>query len=174
MAFMELMVRLIGIAMITWRRTLTIRSAAMLSVNGNQLGMSVFGIGYGDGRMTLLDHYPKAYGAWAGNPAGSTPNHDNCCFEVSRAHGRWTSFGQCTRKRGFGPDGAFCKTHDPEAVKARQEASHVAWRDKHNKERYSWNGRSFYNVLKQIADGHNDARGLAQDTIKAFHDGEYK
>jgi hypothetical protein len=49
-----------------------------------------------------------------------------------------------------------------------------AYNTKWNKERYGYHGRTFYNALKQIADGHSDARGLAQEIIAKFHEGERK
>lgn len=116
--------------------------------------------------------YPKSYGAWAGNTRGNAPDFNRCCESVSDA--RIFHHYQCSRKRGHGPDQAYCKTHDPEAVAAREKKSHDEYVIKHNKERYRWNGPAFYAALKQIAEGHNDARGLAQEVLKTFHDGESK
>lgn len=59
--------------------------------------------------------YPKSYGDWAGNPNGIPPDFKRCCEEV-RIPGRWASYAQCQRSRGHGPDKAYCKQHDPEAV----------------------------------------------------------
>lgn len=41
-----------------------------------------------------------------------------CIQGVHQQHS-WGVF-QCKRKRGRGPDGLYCKQHDPEARKARQ------------------------------------------------------
>lgn len=116
--------------------------------------------------------YPEAYGQWAGNPNGQAPDYSRCCHEVGRAMGRWTSFGQCSNKRGFGPDQAYCKIHDPEAIRKRQEKSDLAYKTKYNKERYRFHGYVFFDALRKIADGHNDARGLAQEVIAEFKRGE--
>lgn len=78
---------------------------------------------------------------------------------------------QCSRKRGFGPDGAYCRQHDPDAVKKRQSEAQEKWDKQMRARRYEWHGKRFYDALKVIADGHNDARGHAQDIIKAFDEG---
>lgn len=118
--------------------------------------------------------YKTKYGGWGGNPEGHKPDFARCCEEVGRNIGRWTSFGQCTRKRGYGPDKAYCKQHDPEAVRARRKALDAKYNEQHNKDRYRRYGPTFYNALKKIADGHNDARGLAKETLDEFHRGERK
>lgn len=118
--------------------------------------------------------YPATYGKWAGRPQGAKPDYTRCCEEVTRYVGNWPQYGQCTRKRGHGPDQAYCKTHDPVAVAERHEAATKAYNEKYNKARYGYHGRHFYEILKQIAEGHNDARGLAQETIDKFHEGESK
>jgi hypothetical protein len=81
---------------------------------------------------------------------------------------RWARASQCQRKRGFGPDLAYCKQHDPVAVEARNKAASAKYNEQYNRERYSWNGRRFFDALQKIADGHNDARGFAQEVITEF------
>lgn len=115
--------------------------------------------------------YQSRYGAWAGRPNGAAPDFSLCCEEVWPSQ-RGEMHHQCRKKRGHGPGEAYCKTHNPEAVKARKEAANEEYRVKTNKMRYSWNGRVFFNALQQIADGHNDARGLAQEVIAEFKKGE--
>jgi hypothetical protein len=115
----------------------------------------------------LSKHYKEKYGAWAGFPKGHPPKFDRCCEEV-REQGRWPKYFQCSRPNGYGPDGAYCKQHDPEAVAKRRAAadarSKAAWR-KRMLEAY---GSTFYDALVKIAEGHNDARGLAQETLAKF------
>jgi len=52
---------------------------------------------------------PRIYGQWAGNPKG-TPEDPALCVE-----GVWNlyapGFPQCSRKRGHGPGGLYCKQH---------------------------------------------------------------
>ena len=115
--------------------------------------------------------YKNKYGAWAGNPEGHAPDLARCCEEVW-SNERWPRATQCSRKRGHGPDGAYCKQHDPEAVKARQAASDAKYNAEFNKRRYELHGRKFFDVLKVIADGHNDPRTLARETIDEFMKGE--
>ncbi len=113
--------------------------------------------------------YKERYGAWAGNPQGRAPDFTRCCEEVSDSM-NWNTY-QCSRKRGYGPDKAYCKQHDPEAVKARRAASDAKYNAEFNKRRYEWHGRKFFDVLKQIVDGHNDPRTLARETIDEFMKG---
>ncbi|MFA5897664.1 MAG: hypothetical protein WC829_00995 [Hyphomicrobium sp.] len=56
-------------------------------------------------------------------------------------------------------------------MKARKEASEAKWKNKWNSERYQWHGRMFFDALLKIANGHNDARGLAQEVIAEFEKG---
>lgn len=119
--------------------------------------------------MSDTEHYQKSYGM---NMGKHGPDFERCCVEVGRDMGRWTQFGQCSKKRGFGPDKAFCKIHDPDVVKARREKAEAAYNVKRNQERYSWYGRHFFDALKEIADGHNDARGHAQAVIDEFMKGQ--
>lgn len=49
----------------------------------------------------------RRYGEWAGNPRGFPENLALCVHEVfSGWYGR-----QCTRRRGHGLDGLYCKQH---------------------------------------------------------------
>lgn len=117
--------------------------------------------------------YKRAYGAWAGDPRGRVPDYSLCCEEVA-SRDRWAHFYQCSKKRGHGPDGAYCKQHDPAAAKARREEADTRRRDKWNAARYEWHGRIFFDALLKIAEGHNDARGLAQEIIDKFKAGEMR
>lgn len=117
--------------------------------------------------------YKEKYGVWAGLPNGHKPDFAACCEEVSDSSTRWPLYHQCSKKRGYGPDGAYCKQHDPDVVKAREAANAARATAKWNKQRYEWNGRRFYDALLKIAEGHNDARGLAQEIIDDFKKGEY-
>lgn len=102
------------------------------------------------------------------------PDYKLCCEQVISYETNWPRLHQCQRKRGFGPEQAYCKQHDPEAVKARQAANDKRANESWNKRRYEFSGKRFFDVLQQIADGHNDARGLAQETIAKFKEGEAK
>lgn len=115
--------------------------------------------------------YREAYGMWGGNPKGTAPKLDKCCESVCGS-GRGDMPHQCNRARGHGPNQAYCKQHDPDAVKARRDASMAEYISNINKERYKWNGPAFYEALKAIAEGHNDASGYAQEIIDTFHKGE--
>jgi len=65
----------------------------------------------------LTSHHKERYGRY------KTKADPNRC-----AKGVWSSHcagntNQCARKRGHGPEGAFCKQHDPEAAKARAQGA---------------------------------------------------
>jgi len=51
----------------------------------------------------------RRYGQWAGNEAGWPEDSQRCVESV------WPSSGwqdhQCRRKRGYGPNGLYCKQH---------------------------------------------------------------
>jgi len=56
----------------------------------------------------------RKYGVWSGNPGGYTEDPTRCIATV----GDRTMWGpaqahQCSRKRGHGPDGLYCKQHSP-------------------------------------------------------------
>jgi hypothetical protein len=104
--------------------------------------------------------YLTSYGRY-----GTKPDYTRCAESVAGS-GRFPSYSQCTRKCGHGPHGAWCKQHDPEAVKAKREAQTAKWVAEIEASRRS---RQFdadcKDAIHQIAAGHNDPRGLAQSII---------
>lgn len=65
-----------------------------------------------------------------------------------------------------------CRVHSPEAVAAREakaneraEADRAKWQRKFAEDKFNAHARSFYDALKAIADGDNNARQLARDVI---------
>jgi hypothetical protein len=112
--------------------------------------------------------YKKKYGAWAGLPHGRAPDLTRCCVEVNSYIGRSSHFHQCNRKRGYGPEQAYCKQHDPVAVAARDAAAKEKYDKSHQARRIEWAGGRFLHVLRQIANGRNDPRAIAAEAIKDF------
>ena len=112
--------------------------------------------------------YPRSYGAqWRAN----APDYTKCAKSVWAKSG-WGSV-QCTRKNGHGPHGAWCKQHDPVAVKAKDEARYAKWKDEWaEKDRLRDFERGCQEAIRQIAAGHNDPRGLAQSLINKLEGGE--
>ena len=115
--------------------------------------------------------YQERYGAWAGNPAGKPPDRTRCCAVVYSRE-RWSRAYQCERPRGHGPNGDYCKQHDPAAqaardakARAREAEAALKWR----KEVY---GPRFYDALLAIANGHNDPRSLAIEVLSVIDDTE--
>jgi hypothetical protein len=54
----------------------------------------------------------RRYGVWSGNPFGHREVTTDCLVEVP-GKGNWgmTDAHQCTKKRGYGPNGTLCKQH---------------------------------------------------------------
>lgn len=73
----------------------------------------------------------RVYGAWGGNPKGQPEDKTRCIKSVHPPH-RGAIAKQCSNRRGFGPSGEYCRIHDPEAVRARnqtREAKYAAERE---------------------------------------------
>lgn len=52
----------------------------------------------------------RRFGKWAGNPKGHREDVTCCVCSVAVGE-RSQLFRQCSRKRGYGRDGLFCKQH---------------------------------------------------------------
>ncbi len=117
--------------------------------------------------MKLSSFHEKRYGSWAGNPAGKKADPERCCVQVQEP-GRGGLFHQCYKKRGHGPEQAYCSQHNPEKVEARRAEQDRKFKEELRHRSLQWAGPEFYKVLKQIADGHNDPRSLAKKAIKEY------
>lgn len=81
---------------------------------------------------------------------------------------RWGGH-QCCKPGHVQVDGYwFCKIHDPEAAKKRQEESSRRDSEAFRKRMLEFNGPRYFRVLLEIADGHNDPRTLAEEAIKQY------
>lgn len=93
-----------------------------------------------------------------------------CVEYVARRDG-WGGY-QCARKSGQGMDGLYCKQHSPENVieknRIQSEKWKKEWAEDAKKRRLSNASKGFYDALKQIANGHNDARSFAKQIIEDF------
>ena len=65
----------------------------------------------------------RRYGQWAGSPRGFAEDTRHCIAEVYSRH--LTLPGQCSRKRGHGPDGLYCKQHAKKLPPRRSETVDV-------------------------------------------------
>ena len=115
-------------------------------------------------------HYPDRYGAWAGNERGTPPDYNKCCASVYSTDGSFIP-RQCARKAAHGPDGAYCKTHDPAAVKARSNAARAKWDASAQLERPKLYSFEMLDVLRRIAAGHNDPQRIATEIISKIENG---
>ena len=116
----------------------------------------------------LTSHHKSRYGRWAGMPNGVPAKPENCAEEIFRDHHYW----QCPRKRGYGPEGAYCKQHDPESVakkRAEREAKWEAeWAESQRKHARNAFKLRFEKALREIAAGHNDPRLLAAELLSEY------
>ena len=64
--------------------------------------------------MTMHKECERRYNIWGGNPNGYPENILKCVTEVGD---RFHLYRQCSRKRGYGPDGLYCKQHAKLAAK---------------------------------------------------------
>ena len=117
-----------------------------------------------DGQFS--DDFKAQYRAEYGiNMSRRRPDYTRCAHEVGDGFG----WHQCTRKNGHGPHGAWCKTHDPDAVKAKSEARSAKWRAEcDQRDRLNAATAALEPALRQIAAGHNDPRSLAESVIAAL------
>lgn len=51
------------------------------------------------------------------------------CVERVHVNVGFGRFAQCSRKRGHGPNGLYCKQHSPESAKARDEKQRAAFEE---------------------------------------------
>jgi hypothetical protein len=91
------------------------------------------------------------------------------CIEGVWGKERWPSHYQCSRARGHGPDGLYCKQHVPENAQARREQSRKNWEMKWDREMRPQRERvHFRKALEDIANGHNDPMTLAKQVLEEF------
>jgi len=108
----------------------------------------------------FLAQFPKSYGL----PYRAVKSNYDRCAKAVYSDG-WGGH-QCARKNGHGPHGAWCKIHDPVAVKAKREAANAKlnaeWAALQRDTEFT---RACRAAIREIAAGHNDPRGLAQGII---------
>lgn len=115
--------------------------------------------------MKLSKYHQQRYGAWAGNPLGLNADPSRCAAVVSSKHNYVTH--QCTRKRGYGPEQAYCKIHDPDAEAKREQESRNKYRKKLRQDALRY-ANDLYQALQLIEQGHNDPRLVAKEALLKF------
>lgn len=65
---------------------------------------------------------PRRYGRWAGNPKGVSEDVGQCVEEVYPGENQGWVPRQCSRKRGYGPEGLYCKQHGEKATRRERYA----------------------------------------------------
>lgn len=97
---------------------------------------------------------------------GFREDKTKCVVEVMRYVGRWPSSGQCARKRGFGPEGLYCRQHDPKVVAEKEKIQWDKYEQDRKKRMLQFLGPAAVEVLRKIASGCNDARGAAIEFLE--------
>lgn len=120
----------------------------------------------------LSSLHEKRYRVWGGQPNGVAPDPSRCCESVAD-EGRSPLFHQFHSPRGHGPEEAYCKVHDPVAVKVRQDKSAERYNARLERDYINSFTKLLEEALKKIAAGHNDARGLAVETLEKYEDSKW-
>lgn len=107
--------------------------------------------------------HKERYGVWAGRPAGVRCDPERCAEEVYDGH----LHHQCTRRRGHGPEGAYCRQHDPAAKREREKAGDRKYQERIRRDTRLY-GAPFVEVLVSIARGHNDPRAVAREVLTKY------
>lgn len=81
---------------------------------------------------------------------GMAEDKTKCQEEVSDG-GRWLSYHQCRKPRGFGPEKQFCKVHDPKYIEAKDKARQAKWDLRHKRDRVQWAGHRLLRLLIRAA-----------------------
>ena len=109
--------------------------------------------------------YPKDYGP---SFRCRKPDYARCAESVADG-GRMVTSSQCSRKNGHGPEGAWCKQHDPQALAAKRAARDAAWiRELDQKHRESAFTAESRKAIRAIAEGHNDPMTLAREILARY------
>lgn len=99
----------------------------------------------------------KIYGSWCGNPEGTAEDKIRCIATIYSTH---ISGRQCERKRGHGPNKAYCKQHNPERIKQVEDAKDKAYDDKYKKLKAQDKRNEILNEM---------ATGLTNSELKKCH-----
>ena len=84
----------------------------------------------------------RVYARWAGNEKGTQEDVTRCIESVHGGAHRIVGY-QCSKKRGYGPDGLYCKQHDPAAQQARDSAMARKWELERARSEVKWSAESF-------------------------------
>jgi transposase-like protein len=108
--------------------------------------------------------FRPAYGRYG----HARPDFARCADTVSSGS-VWHGSKQCSRKNGHGPDGAFCKQHDPQAIAAKRVALDAAWKRKSDQQaRDIAFALQSKDAIRAIAEGHNDPMTLAREILARY------
>lgn len=99
-----------------------------------------------------------------------------CAVGVWTPMGRTSHYGQCSKLAKHdavigGQEVRVCSIHSPNAVAKREAAKQERYERERRKSDYRWQRPADYKAaLIEIANGHNDPRTLARETLAAWDD----
>lgn len=85
----------------------------------------------------------RHYNVWAGNPNGREEDKTRCIKEV---YSKFNNY-QCCRKRGHGPNGLYCKQHNPITIKAKEDAEETKYQAQRKRNQESYDRSQFLEEL---------------------------
>ena len=88
------------------------------------------------------------------------------CCETVYSQGSWPSHHQCTKSRGYGPEQAYCKVHDPAYIAKKRDAAKEKASAASKRDNVAWAAQRLFNALCRIADGESDPVSIAHEAIK--------
>lgn len=66
------------------------------------------------------------------------PEDKKCCIEEIWSKDRWPRPYQCSKKRGCGPNGEYCKIHDPAMVEKREKERMAKYEEQSKQQHRHW------------------------------------
>lgn len=120
--------------------------------------------------MGMLEklYVPREKSSWRG--AGPKVDFERCRVECYNSVSR--DFYQCARKKAVEVDGiGYCTQHSPQKAAERKAAVFARDEERRRKAERQWTRPAEYReALRAIANGHNDPRQIARDTLAKWSD----
>ncbi len=133
----------------------------------------------------LTSFHKRRYGMDRFNPQGtSSADPARCAKGVRNSGALWGRQDQCTRKRGHGPEQAYCAQHDPERRAAREAARREKEEEDFEAQQAKVNASlarrtmiwlaapAMKDALQRIRDGVDDPREIAAEALRGLEGGE--
>ena len=106
----------------------------------------------------------RRYGCWGGNRAGLAEDKDRCVESIWHNHSPGGYGDQCSRKRGYGPNGEFCKQHDPGAIAKKKADCERRWALDRKAEDERWERQAY----DRLAGNYCRGIGMSKEQLEAI------